>query len=50
MRKSLLVGQGAYLPERIVTNAELAKSVDTTDDWIVQRTGIHQRHMLPTVN
>ena len=45
MRKSLLVGQGAYLPERIVTNAELAKSVDTTDDWIVQRTGIHQRHI-----
>ena len=33
------------MPERIVTNAELAKSVDTTDDWIVQRTGIHQRHI-----
>ena len=45
MRKSLLVGQGSYLPERIVTNAELAKFVDTTDDWIVQRTGIHQRHI-----
>lgn len=45
MRKSLLVGQGSYLPERIVTNAELAKSVDTTDDWIVQRTGIYQRHI-----
>lgn len=36
---------GAYLPARIVTNDELAKTVDTSDEWIVQRTGIHQRHI-----
>lgn len=45
MRRSLLVGCGAYLPERVVTNAELAKRMDTSDDWIVQRTGIRQRHV-----
>src|SRR5262249_22528374 len=35
----------AYLPERVVTNAELAKKVDTSDEWIQQRTGIKQRHI-----
>ena len=45
MRRSLLVGCGSYLPERVVTNAELAKRIDTSDEWIVQRTGIHQRHV-----
>lgn len=43
--RSILRGCGAYLPQRIVTNAELAQSVDTTDEWIVQRTGIRQRHI-----
>jgi 3-oxoacyl-[acyl-carrier-protein] synthase-3 len=38
-------GCGAYLPERIVTNAELAARLDTSDEWIVQRTGIRQRHV-----
>ncbi|MGI3902504.1 MAG: beta-ketoacyl-ACP synthase III [Janthinobacterium lividum] len=37
-------GVGAYLPERCVTNAELALTVDTTDEWIVQRTGITRRY------
>lgn len=41
----MVCGCGSYLPERIVTNAELAERVDTTDEWIVQRTGIHQRHI-----
>jgi 3-oxoacyl-[acyl-carrier-protein] synthase-3 len=41
----MIVGVGAYLPERIVTNAELAAKVDTTDEWITERTGIKQRHM-----
>ncbi|MEC7122527.1 MAG: beta-ketoacyl-ACP synthase III, partial [Pseudomonadota bacterium] len=45
MRRSLLVGQGAYLPARVVTNAELAASVDTSDEWIFKRTGIRQRHV-----
>jgi 3-oxoacyl-[acyl-carrier-protein] synthase III len=44
-RRSLIIGCGSYLPERILTNAELAEKVDTSHDWIVQRTGIHQRHV-----
>lgn len=43
--RSRLVGWGGYLPARVVTNAELAQRVDTTDEWIVQRTGIRQRHI-----
>ncbi len=43
--RSVVAGCGAYLPERVMTNAEIAKIVDTTDDWIVQRTGIRQRHI-----
>ena len=43
--RSQIVGCGSYLPARIVTNAELALRVDTTDEWIVQRTGIRQRHV-----
>jgi 3-oxoacyl-[acyl-carrier-protein] synthase-3 len=42
--RSILAGCGGYLPERIVTNDELARTVDTTDDWIRERTGIRQRH------
>lgn len=45
MRKSLVVGCGAYLPERIVTNDELAARIDTSDAWIRKRTGIRQRHI-----
>jgi 3-oxoacyl-[acyl-carrier-protein] synthase-3 len=43
--RSVVLGYGSYLPERILTNAELATMVDTSDEWIVQRTGIKQRHM-----
>lgn len=43
--KSIVRGVGHYLPEKIVTNDELAKRVDTSDEWIVQRTGIKQRHV-----
>jgi 3-oxoacyl-[acyl-carrier-protein] synthase-3 len=39
------LGLGSYLPKRIVSNADLEKSLDTTDEWIVQRTGIRQRHV-----
>ena len=42
--RSILAGVGGYLPERIVTNDELARTVDTSDDWIRERTGIRQRH------
>lgn len=43
--RSVVAGIGAYLPERRLANAELAKMVDTSDEWIVQRTGIRARHI-----
>ena len=43
--RSEIVGCGSYLPERVVTNAELSAKIDTTDEWIVSRTGIRQRHL-----
>ena len=45
MRRSVGLAVGAYLPKRIVSNDELAKRIDTSDDWITQRTGIGQRHV-----
>ena len=45
MRRSVIAGCGAYLPEQVITNAQLAKTVDTTDEWITSRTGIQQRHV-----
>ena len=45
MIRSVVQGCGAYLPEKIVTNDELAKTVETSDEWIRQRTGIRQRHI-----
>ncbi len=42
----LMTGVGAYLPEKIITNYDLAQWVDTSDEWIKQRTGIAQRHMV----
>lgn len=44
-RRAVALGCGSYLPERILTNEELSKTVDTTDDWIRERTGIRQRHI-----
>lgn len=43
--RSVAVGCGSYLPEKVVTNEELAKTVDTSDEWIVERTGIKRRHI-----
>ncbi|MGE0558254.1 MAG: beta-ketoacyl-ACP synthase III [Burkholderiales bacterium] len=42
---SRIIGTGSYLPEKILTNSDLATSVDTSDEWIQQRTGIRQRHI-----
>ena len=42
--RSVVTGVGAYLPPKVVTNDDLAKFVDTSDEWIVERTGIRQRH------
>jgi len=43
--RSVIRGVGAHLPKRVMTNADLEKIVDTSDDWIVERTGIRQRHI-----
>lgn len=45
MRRSVVLGCGAYLPERIVTNADLPKELETSDEWIRQRTGICERRI-----
>ena len=43
--RSVVLGIGSYLPSRVVTNEELARKVDTSDEWIVQRTGIRERRI-----
>ena len=43
--RSVVLGCGSYLPRQILTNAELARRIDTSDQWIVQRAGIRQRHI-----
>ncbi|KFG90187.1 3-oxoacyl-(acyl-carrier-protein) synthase 3 [Sphingobium herbicidovorans NBRC 16415] len=45
IRRSILLGTGSALPVRAVSNAELAQTVDTSDEWIVERTGIRNRHI-----
>ncbi|WP_022682010.1 beta-ketoacyl-ACP synthase III [Sphingobium bisphenolivorans] len=45
IRRSILLGTGSALPARKVSNAELAETVDTSDEWIVERTGIRSRHI-----
>lgn len=45
MKRSVAIGWGSYLPEKMVTNEELAERVDTSDEWIVERTGINRRHV-----
>ena len=45
MKRSVVLGCGSYLPSRVLTNGELAKTVETSDEWIVQRTGIHERRI-----
>lgn len=45
MKHSRIAGTGSYLPEKILTNADLETMVDTSDEWIVSRTGIRERHI-----
>lgn len=45
MKRSRILGTGSYLPERILSNADLEKLVETSDEWIRERTGIEQRHI-----
>jgi 3-oxoacyl-[acyl-carrier-protein] synthase-3 len=48
MKYAKIIATGSYLPHHIVTNAELEKTLDTTDEWIFTRTGIRQRHIAST--
>ena len=45
MKFSRIIGTGSYLPEQIVTNADLEKMLDTSDEWIRERTGISERRI-----
>ena len=45
MTQSILRGVGSYLPEKVLTNKDLEENIDTTDEWIKERTGISQRHV-----
>jgi 3-oxoacyl-[acyl-carrier-protein] synthase-3 len=45
MLRSVVLGCGSYLPSRVLSNADLSAMVDTSDDWITQRTGIRERHI-----
>jgi 3-oxoacyl-[acyl-carrier-protein] synthase-3 len=45
MLRSVVLGCGSYLPSRVLGNAELSAMVDTSDEWITQRTGIRERHV-----
>ena len=46
MKYARIIGTGSYLPEKILTNDELSKTVETNDAWIRERTGISQRHIV----
>ena len=41
----VILGTGSYAPVKVLTNAELSKSVETSDEWIISRTGIRERHI-----
>jgi 3-oxoacyl-[acyl-carrier-protein] synthase-3 len=45
MKRIAILGTGSYVPEKILTNADLEKMVETTDEWITQRSGIKERHV-----
>ena len=45
MKYSRIAGTGSHLPDRVMTNADLERMVDTSDQWIQERTGIRQRHI-----
>ena len=45
MMYSRIIGTGSYLPARVLTNQDLEKMVETSHDWIVSRSGIHERHI-----
>ena len=46
LRRVQIAGLGTYVPPQVLSNADLEKMVDTTNEWIVQRTGIRERHIV----
>jgi 3-oxoacyl-[acyl-carrier-protein] synthase III len=46
MRRAKIIGTGAYAPQRILTNADLERMVETNDEWIQQRSGIRERRIV----
>jgi 3-oxoacyl-[acyl-carrier-protein] synthase-3 len=46
IRRTTITGLGTYVPPRLLTNADLEKMVDTSSEWILQRTGIRERHIV----
>src|SRR5262249_59851376 len=46
MTRARIIGMGAYAPKRVLSNADLEKMVDTSHEWIVQRSGIHERRIV----
>jgi 3-oxoacyl-[acyl-carrier-protein] synthase-3 len=44
-RRATITALGRFLPEKVLTNADLEKMVDTSDEWIMERTGIRERHI-----
>ena len=47
---SRIIGCNTYIPERIITNKDIVKNIDSTEEWIEKTTGIHQRHIADTPN
>jgi predicted naringenin-chalcone synthase len=47
MKRTVIRGTGRFLPQRVVTNEDMTQWMDTSDEWIQQRTGIQQRHWVP---
>ncbi|MFZ5950322.1 MAG: 3-oxoacyl-ACP synthase, partial [Candidatus Rifleibacteriota bacterium] len=47
LRKAVILGTGISVPDKVVTNDDLARMVDTSDEWIKTRTGIHERRIIP---
>ena len=47
MRRTFIKGTGRYVPDRLITNDDLTQWMDTSDEWIEQRTGIKQRYWIP---
>ena len=50
MNKAAITGIGGYVPDHVLSNGDLEKMVDTTDDWIISRTGIKERRILKDSN